>query len=72
MSLDPTGIVDAIKYAFSAVASIFGYAGKRSDANNAADVKASKSGQNESDASDKLTTAIKKKDTKYVQDAISE
>jgi hypothetical protein len=57
---------------FSAIAGIFNYIVGRSNANNAADVKTAQKGKDEADQVDKTNKAIEKRDTKEMQNELSE
>lgn len=56
------GILDLIANVFKAIANWFGYSQSRSEARNAADVKAAAKGQVEVDAQNDVERAIKRRD----------
>lgn len=64
--------MEYFKLALSAVSWVFNYLTGRSNANNAPDVKNAQVGAAEAKERDKLNTSIEKRDTKEVQNAISE
>ena len=57
---------------FSAIAGVFNYIVGRSNANNATDVKTAQKGKDEADQVDKTNKAIEKRDTKEIQNELSE
>lgn len=72
MSLDPTGIVSALNSFFSAVGQLFGFAGKRSDLNNAPDVKAAAESEHQAKQDDRARAAIANKDTNEIRNELAE
>lgn len=65
------GIVAAIANGFKAVASIFGWASKRSDLNNAPDMKANASAQTDADAKAQAAADVNTKDPTAFEKGIS-
>jgi hypothetical protein len=57
---------------FTAITGVFNYIVGRSNANNAADVKSAQKGKDEVVQVDKTNKAIEKRDTKEMQNELSE
>lgn len=67
-----TAILAAISNLFSAVGSWFGFAGKRSDLNNAPDVKAAAEAEAQVKQQDTTRGAIANRDTKEIRNELAE
>jgi hypothetical protein len=57
---------------FSAVAAVFNWVTGRNNANNASDVKAAKIGEEEASKVNQTNNAIEKRDTKEIENELSE